>query len=413
MVSIKPEQVYVAEMLVPSLFSTGKEKRGPIDNASQYEINKGYYVIHPVDEMSEYGRYSKFSLIVEFVAKDLKSAEDHALKVARVFSSMASAYGGYPYQSPFLRRLVRIRFNGEMDAQFNYVYRADPFPLTDFNSQVDQEIRQFFQSFSSLEERNRHRLQSALHWYAIGIRAVDPTVSYVAAWTGLECIGTDIDQLAHPTGPKARCQTCKNNPGEKRDRKKAGIEHMIKRLTNVCFSESLSEEARESLERDFQHRLTEAEASKLRNSIVHGLEDIDSLYGKSSTALRFLLHVLNASIQILLGQSIKSLIPGEYDLHPDARYSVRFQSGLSRSAFHGEWVIELEIEPQLIDDPTQKITNLIEVKIRARESYGMYIKSIKEEVFKQDVEVYFPDQDSHNSDMINWTERSAEPDWDQ
>ena len=413
MVSTKPEQVYVAEMLVPSLFWSEKEKRQLIDNPVRYEINKGYYAIHPIYEMSEYGGYSKFSLIFELVSKDLKSAEDHALKVARTFSSMASAYGGYPYQSPFLRRLARLRFNGEMDAQFDYFYRANPFSVIDFNNQVDHEIRQFFQSFSSLEERQRHRLQSALHWYAIGLRAVDPTVSYVAAWTGLECIGTEIDRLAHPSGSKARCQTCQNNPGEDRDRKKAGIDHMIKSLTNESLSEALSEEARESLEKDFQHRLTEAEAGGLRNFIVHGLYDIDSLYSKSSTARRFLLHVLNACIQILLGQNIKSLLPGEYDLHPDARYSVQFQSGLCRSPFHGEWVVELEVEPQSAEDTGQKITDFTEVKIRLQERFNMYIQSIKEEVFKQDVEVYFPDQESHDSEMVSWTERPAEPDWEQ
>ena len=270
------EQIYVVELRVPTLFCATKEIRQPIDNPREFEINKGYYIIPPTEEFPITGGYSEFSLVIEILAKGVKKAEDHALKVARAFSSIVSTYGGYPYQSPCLKRLACISVDGRLNMQVNYIYPSNP-ALVEFNDHAYHGIRQFFQSYSLLEEQKRHSLQSAIHWYAIATRAVDPTVSYVAAWTGLECIGAEINGTVHPNGPKARCTTCKNNPGEGRDRKKAGIQHIIEslkiqNLNTEGFSESLAEDARQSLERDFQGWLTVEQAGDLRGSIVHGLD---------------------------------------------------------------------------------------------------------------------------------------------
>ena len=188
---------------------------------------------------------------------------------------MASAYGGYPLQSPYLHRIARIGVDGNLNSQHDYGYRGKPYALSEFNQTADHQFRQYLQSISSIGGKTRYQLQSAIHWYGISISSDDPTVSYVAAWTGLECIGIVIDSIAHPNGPKIHCQTCRNRAGERRDRKKAGITHILNRLTDGPWSESLTDEAREQLAKDFRGSFTSQEANDLRDSIVHGLDDIE------------------------------------------------------------------------------------------------------------------------------------------
>ena len=107
--------------------------------------------------------------------------------------------------------------------------------------------------------------------------------AYVAAWTGLECIGTAIDRIAHPYGPKAPCKTCGNVPGEDRDRKKVGIGHMFCRLSDISLlSESLSDDVKERLSKELTGSFSSTDAQKLRDAIVHGLEGIESLVYRSS-----------------------------------------------------------------------------------------------------------------------------------
>ena len=46
MLSGKSEQLYVAELKVPSLFYSTSETRGEIPKPSEFGISKGYYVTH-------------------------------------------------------------------------------------------------------------------------------------------------------------------------------------------------------------------------------------------------------------------------------------------------------------------------------------------------------------------------------
>ena len=136
--------------------------------------------------------------------------------------------------------------------------------------------------------------------------------------------------MAHPNGPKAPCQTCSNVPGKDRGgRKKAGIEHMFHRVSDVSHSEALSDSVKERLSKELLGSFTSVDAEKLRDAIVHGLEGIDSLVQRSSESRLHLIHVLNASIQIAMDGSAKSWLPGSgYWAHPDGRYSLRFRPGL-------------------------------------------------------------------------------------
>ena len=111
-------------------------------------------------------------------------AEDHALKVGRAFSSLLSAYGGYPNEPPYLKRVACTDFNANLTSEHHYCYRSTPQMLAQFDSLVGYQFERFLQSISEVDSKTKHQLQSAIHWYQISISSDEPTVSYVAAWTG-------------------------------------------------------------------------------------------------------------------------------------------------------------------------------------------------------------------------------------
>ena len=406
------EQVYVAELKVPTCFYPNWESRRPIEDPTGFGVNKGYYVIGPPDEKPTVSGYVEMVLVIEFVSKGLKEAEDRALRVGRTFGSLASGYGGYPIESPYLTRIACSDINGYLKSQHNYSYRSKPNILSGFDQVVDYQLRQYFRSFSSIDPTTRHQLQSAIHWYGISISADDPTVSYVAAWTGLESIGTVIDRKAHPDGPRVYCETCHNKAGEKRDRKIAGINHMFNHLTRDPLSGSLSDDALQMLERDFAEALSSEDAQELRAALVHGLEDIELLSQKSARSRRFLMHALNASIQIVMGQFVKSWIPDDYGVQPFARHSLRFREGLRWSPYLGEWVAELRGNDQPITSALGgEYAGVYEVEWALRENAVSFIESKGEEVFRRGIDVTNLADGKSLTGLATWHDRPSEIEW--
>ena len=336
---------------MPTCFYANQETRYPLQHPEGFQVNKGYCVIPSRDEQSALDGYTEMALVIEFVSQRIKEAEEHALKVGRMFASVASAFGGFPLESPCLRRIANIGIYDDLKAQYTYVYGIKPYVLSQFDYEGGHLFDRYVQSISAADAKTRHQIQSAIHWYGICISADDPAVSWVAAWTGLECIGKIIHEQAHPNGPKARCETCGNTLGRDRDRKKAGIDHMFNALVKGPLSASLSEEVRQSLDKDFLWRLSSEDAENLRSSIVHGLEDVETSVQRSSRSRRFLAHVLNAAIQTALGKHVISWLPSDYASHPNARYSLRFKEGCTMSPFHGHQPMGC---PNSYQPPTQR-----------------------------------------------------------
>ena len=415
MTSLSRDRIYVAELKVLSYFRPSREIRCEISNPGGLEISKGYWVLRPPDEQSTANGYADLSLIVEFVSANLRNAEDHALKVGRTFCFIASAYGGYPLESPHLHRVASIGANGGLTSQHNYCYRPKPYMLSDFDQTVEHQFQNYLHSLSSIDGDTKHRLQSAIHWYVISISADDPTVSYVAAWTGLECIGTVINSREHPNAPKAHCQTCGNTAGDKRDDKMAGIDHMFNRLANEPLSAALSEEARELLAKELLTGLSPEEARNLRNSIVHGVErDIEALTQRSSISRRHLLHVLNASIQSVMDPNVKSWIPGDYGSHPDVRYSLKFKGELNKSPYHGEWAAELHSKTQLSTQAQERpYIGVLEVEQAIDGSAVGLVEFRSEGSFERYVDVYDLSDQSKLTGLPTWHDRPAEPRWEE
>ena len=414
MLNGKSEQLYVAELKVPSLFYSTSETRGEIPKPSEFGISKGYYVILPRDEHSVVSGHAEVVLVIEFLSPGLLEAEARAISMGEVFSSLLSAFGAFPLQSSQLQRIACMDVNDDLRTEHNYAYRDRPYMLTEFDQVSAYRLAKYIRLVASIDVNTRGQLQSAIHWYGLSVSAQDPTVSYVAAWTGLECIGTAIDRIAHPYGPKAPCKTCGNVPGEDRDRKKAGIEHMVCRLSDISqLSESLSDDVKERLSKELTGSFSSTDAQKLRDAIVHGLEGIGSLVHRVSESRLHLIHVLNASIQIVMGGAAKSWMPGAgYWFHPDGRYSLRFKPGLKVSPYLNEWASELRLkEHHVILEPENLYVKEHEFEFAINEHASRFAESQCEEPFKRDDDVYRLSHDPKWLDCPTWYDRPAELDW--
>ena len=71
-------------------------------------------------------------------------------------------------------------------------------------------------------------MELATRWYGKSLSADNPMDGYLAAWIGLEVLGPLLFGFYHNAGPKPPCSVCGNKPGRDRDRKFAGIEHIVR-----------------------------------------------------------------------------------------------------------------------------------------------------------------------------------------
>ena len=151
-------------------------------------------------------------------------------------------------------------------------------------------------------------IELAVRWYGMSVGSSDPLDGYLAAWIGLESVGPTLNHLYHTAGPKAPCTTCGNVAGEDRDRKIAGIEHMIR----VTADELLDHRTMEDLE-------------NLRHDIVHALRPADKLRPISENLLPNVQLVLGVGILTALKPAPTSdvgwsaMLPRDYEVRPDAR----------------------------------------------------------------------------------------------
>ena len=413
MLETNDEQIYVAELKVPSRFFSVSEFRREIPNPTEFGINRGYYVVLPRDEQSVASGYAEITLVIELLSTGLVQAEDHAMSVGGVFSTLVSAFAACPIESPQLERLACIDIVDGLRSEHHYLHRLRPHMISEFNQVGDHRLREYIRSIASIDGNTRGHLQSAIHWYGVSISADDPTVSYVAAWTGLECIGTAIDRIAHPYGPKAPCKACGNEAGKDRDRTMAGIDHMFHRLSDGPLSASLPDDVKERLFSELLGCFSSQEAHDLRNSIVHGLEDLESLVQKSSKARLHLIHVLNASIQSVMGESIQSWKPGgDYRVHPDFRYSLRFKPGLNQSPYQNQWASSLHSRGvHSAPEPSKFYMSEYDLEFAINEPAARFAESHCQEPFKRDDDVYRLGHDPEQQVWPTWYDRPAEPDW--
>ena len=404
----KKHQLYVAELKLPTCFYTNTEQRHEIPNPGGLEITKGYYIVRPPTEQSIKESHPEIVLVISFMNSNLKDAEDHAFKVGRLFSSLASAYGGYPFEEPYLHRVGIISADGRMKSQHNYLYGPKPYMLSAYDQTVGHQFQNYLNAVTSIDAKTKSQLRSAIHWYRMSISSDDPSVSYVAAWTGLESIGATIDKIAHTFGPKAQCQICGNVAGVKRDSKKAGITHMFSQLTCGAYSGSLQDNSKAALDEELLRGFSVEQANDLRDAIVHGLGDIEQLIKECSRAKRHLMHVLNASIQSLLEPSVKSWMTGDFEFHPIERVSLKCTELVSKSPFYDEW---FHVPTFQTNSSVQEEGKLFTSKFAMEwELDKRLVESIGCEGFKRDTKIFSP-EGSEIRNFPKWRDRPLEPPW--
>ena len=122
MVSTRREQIYVAELKLPSCFYTTGNPSFSIPDPEGIGFNRGYFRVRSPDEQSAIDAHPELVFTIEYVSANLKEAEDHAFTIGGLLSSIASAYGGYPLGVPHLDRIASVDFDGKMMSQHNYLY---------------------------------------------------------------------------------------------------------------------------------------------------------------------------------------------------------------------------------------------------------------------------------------------------
>ena len=399
------KRIYVAELKTPTHFYVESAIRQVLPCPGGFEISKGYWIARPPDKESALEGYAELTLTILFVSDTLKDAEDHALKVGRVFSSLTSAFGGYPLDPPRLHRIAAVDVAEMLVSQHNYYYdnqlhESLAVPLDPI---VQHRFQRYIEFFALFDEGTRYRLQSAIHWYGIAVGADDPTVSYVAAWTGLECISLLMDSNFHPQGPRAPCSTCGNQAGNKRNRTMAGIEHVfnsgtLEPMTGFSFQKS----------------------RELRNDAVHGRRESESIMQDCSTFGHFLIDLLSLSIVTALtppkydqDQSIRSLMARDYEFRPCSRMSIKFSEG-QMSPYLGEWIEgNLSRKPQrgTHGQGQSDLVMDIDSTWAIHKSQHDSVESVSYEEFMRLRQEEYSLPDREKPPFIPWQDRPSSPAW--
>ena len=382
------------------------ESRGEIPNPVGFGISKGYWMACSARENIPPRANSELVLTILFVSKSLRDAETHALKVGSICSSITSTFGGYPFNPPRLQRIATVDASEKLVSQHDYYYDDQLHEIVGwpFSLLAQHRYQKYLAAFASTKENTRFRLQSAFHWYGIAVGAKDPVIGYVAAWTGLECIGMAIDGSLHRKGPKAPCSICGNQPNQKRDRTMAGIEHVFK--SGVV-----------EIPEKFSHN----DAHQLRSEAVHGLREHYLLTSDCSRHLRLLIDLLATSLTELLTpddcngtQPIASLMAGDYAFQPCSRASIRFHRGQTTPYF-SNW-IDVKVcrvaTKEAAGDRKDDLTMNIDVEwIFDNSQQRKDVESrLYEEFGRIGVDDYsLPDQSKPN--IFSWQERPLEPVW--
>ena len=401
-------KTYVADVRIPTFFHQICEVRKRIPNPVSFQITKGYWKLRSLNGPSDESGFAEFVLTIAFVSEALKDAENHALQVGKDFSVLLSGFSGHPVEPPILHRIALVDSRECLLTQTNYWYAQKLSRQAEFNQTTQYRLQEYIGQVSSMEKHARYQLQSAIHWYVTALGADDPTISIVAAWTGLECIGKILDSKFHPNGNRARCEMCQNQAGKKRDRKIAGIEHIFCWINRGILPET---ELEETVANDLVEHFDAEEARQLRNDIVHGLQTVNLLTQRCSEVRRHLYHVLNASIQNAMDELSPSGIAGHYEFHPEGRVSLKVSEELAKKPFFGQWIEGFRVCSEITEElpyvasiiptwnPPSDVVRLIEYK--------------SQEEFARDAEIYQVSDQSVLDGIPNWHSRPDEPEWER
>lgn len=261
---------------------------------------------------------------------------DQALVLGEKLCQLASFYGGSPGHAPLLRRLGQVGSNEGLLEQNEYFYLDDSDRLRQIEMKP-YEFQKLLERIGGLPDESRQVLELATRWSVMSVSSETSLDGYLAAWIGFEAIGTMLNGIYHPNGPKAHCSLCGNPAGKGRDRKLAGIDHVIRRTAPELFADRAVCDLRD-----------------IRNDIAHCRKPPGQLRELTDQLLREL--QLSLAVGILTGadrdgdhrRTFSSFLPREYEVRPDARATIKFGAEyVNYQPYYGRW---LEMDREFVNE---------------------------------------------------------------
>ena len=299
---------YVIEVFIPAA-TYEKPKFVEVLPEPQYlGAVRGYWKVHFEQDHLNTERSMGLMVIAQITGTSREVAENKSIALGEKMANLVALYAGSPYNRPLLRRLARIGSGGGILEQNVYYYLEERERLRQIQLKPEQ-LQTLLTRFGQLDATILQQLVLATRWGWLSILTPNDSMdSYLAAWIGLESIGPYLNSLYHDSGVKAACMVCGNEAGKDRDRKLAGIEHIIR----LVAPEALIGRVLEDILR-------------IRNEIAHGLKPAEEL----RTASNQLLPDLHVSLLsgILTGGgrgmepiiTLTSYLPRDSQVRPDAR----------------------------------------------------------------------------------------------
>lgn len=319
--------IYVAEIGIPAEIHLRRNFSAPLPSGQYFGFRRGYWKMLTQQDYLGTDRSKGLLVIVEFPASGLEDAEDKAFELGEKLCQLAAFYGGSPGHAPLLKRLGRVGPNEGLLEQSEYFYLDERDRLRQIEMKP-HEFQKLLEGLGDLPDESRQAVELAARWYVMSVSSENSMDGYLAAWIGFEAIGTMLSDIYHPNGPRAPCSLCGNTAGIVRNRKIAGIGHMIRRTAPEILDGR-----------------TIKDLSDIRNNIAHCLKPVDQLRGLTDDLLRDL--QLSLSIGILTGANrsgehrriFSSFLPREYAVRPDARATIIFEEEWVRyQPYFGQWL---------------------------------------------------------------------------
>jgi hypothetical protein len=323
-----PGGIYVTEVVVPTSAYAGRTFRDVLPEPTYFGAVRGYYQIN--FESDHLGTKRSMGLLVtaQLTGVCREDAEDKSIALGEKLAELVALYTGSPVSPPFLRKLARVGLADGVFEQNTYFYLEDRERVGQIEIKPDQ-LRKLLTRFGNLDGLPLQQLELATRWYGISLTTTrDSLDSYLAAWFGLESIGPTLNNIYHKNGVKALCQLCNNAVGKDRDKKMAGIEHIMKKVA----PEALQSRTLDDLK-------------QVRNGIAHGLKPATELCSITDRLLPDLQVSLAIGILMSAGLSnepavlLSSFLPRDYEVRPDARATLQSDLELvAHQPYFGGWI---------------------------------------------------------------------------
>ena len=320
-------RTYIAEIAIKAEIHLSPRFRETLPSREYFGVNRGYWGVLLEHDHLGTQRCNGLLAVVGFTAADRETAEDWSIKIGEKLGHLAQFYGGSPGHSPMLKRLAEVGLHDGVIEQNVYSYLDERDRLRQVAIKP-YEFQKLLTRIGELEDNIRQVLELAIRWHINSLSSESSLDGYLAAWIGLEAIGPKLDDIYHHDGPRSACILCGNPVGTRRDRKLAGIEHIIRTVAEELLDGR-----------------TVQNLAQIRNEIAHCRVSPDESEVATSLLLKDMQLCLAIGILNTAGRgsdyhtSFSSFLPRDYEIRPDARASIKFErEEVAYKPFFGQWV---------------------------------------------------------------------------